>query len=337
VEEFIKNWIFAAMPVIKSKYKAPFLFRNYHISTIYASMLRKVPPVAQKRERLDLSDGDFIDLDFSFSSETPPLGIIIILHGLEGNAKRPYVLGMAKKFIAEGWDVAAVNFRGCSGEINRLFRSYNAGASEDLREVISYILNKKKYGKIGLVGFSLGGNLMLKYLGEGNELPQEIIAAVAISTPCDLHRSLKKLEEPQNLIYSRRFVKKLKNQLLLRQAHFPGNLDKKEISACRSLYSIDELYTGKAHGFESALDYYEQSSALNFIPNIKTPTLLINARNDGFLSENSSPVELAKDNSCFFLEMPEYGGHVGFIQEGITTYTEDRAFEFMTERDENFK
>ncbi len=325
------------MPIIKSTYKPPFLFRNYHISTIYASMLRKVSPVKQKRERLELNDGDFIDLDFSFSIHGSSQRVLIILHGLEGNAKRPYVLGMAKKFNFAGWDVAAVNFRGCSGEINRLYRSYNAGASEDLKEVISFILEKEKYSEIGLVGFSLGGNLMLKYLGEGNELPSEITGAVAISTPCDLHLSLKKLEEPQNIMYSRRFVKKLKNQLLVRESHFPGNLNKNEISACKSLYSIDELYTGKAHGFESALDYYKKSSALNFIPKIQTHTLLINAKNDGFLSENSSPVKMAQKNPRFFLEMPEYGGHVGFIQKGNSTYTEDRALDFISEHLKNLK
>lgn len=317
------------MPVIKSNYKTPFLFRNYHISTIYASLIRRVPAIHQFRERLELVDGDFLDLDWSFSLKRKSKKLLIILHGLEGNAKRPYVLGMAGNFNSAGYDVAAINFRGCSGEINRLYKSYNAGASEDLREVISYTLKKNKYEEIFLTGFSLGGNLMLKYLGEGNKLPTEIKAAVAISTPCDLHKSLKKLEEPKNRLYSRRFVKKLKQQLLLRESKFPDHIEKQKILACKSLFAIDELYTGKAHGFENALDYYKKSSALNFIPSIEIPTLLINARNDEFLSDNSSPVELAENNPHFFLEMPEYGGHVGFIQKKKTTYTEDRSLDFI--------
>ncbi len=317
------------MPIIKSTYKTPLLFRNYHISTIYASLIRRVSLIDQFRDRLELSDGDFLDLDWSYSYKPESKKLVVILHGLEGNAKRPYVLGMAGNLNRAGYDVAAINFRGCSGEINRLYRSYNAGASEDLREVVSYALEKNKYDDIGIVGFSLGGNLMMKYLGEGNELPAEIKAAVAISTPCDLLPSLKKLEEPKNRLYSQRFVKKLKQQLLLREMNFPDNIKKQEILACESLYAIDELYTGKAHGFENAEDYYQKSSALNFIPSITIPTLLINARNDEFLSKTSSPFKLAEKNPAFYLEMPEYGGHVGFLQLKKTTYAEDRALQFI--------
>lgn len=317
------------MPIIKSKYKAPFLFRNYHLSTIYASAFRKVDLKKPQRERLELPDGDFLDVDFNLSNNITKR-IQIILHGLEGSSERPYVRGMARLFNDNGWDVAAVNFRGCSGEANRLYRSYNAGASEDLEQVIHYILGKYNYEEIGLTGFSLGGNLMLKYLGEGNDLPEQIKAAVAISTPCDLYRSLKKLEEPQNFIYSRRFVKKLKKQLYLRQANFPDEITRDRIAGCNSLYAIDDLYTGKAHGFIDAKDYYSKSSALNFIPNISLPTLLINARNDGFLSENSSPVKMAQSNRNFHLEMPEHGGHVGFIQLKKETYAEERALEFLS-------
>lgn len=318
------------MPILKSTYSPPFIFRNYHLSTIYASMLRKVPPIRQSRERIELEDGDFIDIDWSFFETVPSDKLVVILHGLEGNSQRPYVMGMVHKFLNAGWDAAAVNLRGCSGEINRLYRSYNAGASEDLKAVLDHVLRVKNYTTITLVGFSLGGNLMLKYLGEGNTIHKVIEAAVAISTPCDLYKSLKRLEEPQNFLYSRRFVNKLKKQLHLRGSKFPSNLSAREISECRSLYAIDELYTGKAHGFKNARDYYKRSSALNFIPYIGIPTLLINAKNDSFLSSNSSPVEMAKANRFFYLETPEYGGHVGFIQKKKSTYAEDRALEFIS-------
>ena len=319
------------MPVLQSTYKPPFIFRNYHLSTIYASLFRKAPEVKQHRERLNLQDGDFLDLDWSFSTSGSTGKLQVILHGLEGSSSRPYVLGMASQFNRAGWDVAAINLRGCSGELNKLYRSYNAGASEDLREVIDHLLKKQNYDTLALTGFSLGGNLMLKYLGEGIELPSQLKAAVAISTPCDLYLSLKKLEETRNLIYSRRFVKKLKQQLLRRSELFPNNITKQEILNCTSLYAIDDLYTGKAHGFKNALDYYEKSSALNFIPNINIPTLLINAKNDGFLSANSSPIGMAEENPFFYLEMPDYGGHVGFLQKKKTTYTEERALEFISE------
>jgi uncharacterized protein len=320
------------MPIIQSTYTAPLLFRNYHISTIYASTLRRVSKPLYSRERLELPDGDFLDLDWSMPEQGKCKKVAIILHGLEGNSTRPYVKGMTNHFNNNGWEVAAVNLRGCSGELNRLYRSYNAGASEDLEQVVDHIQGHGRYSEIVLVGFSLGGNLMLKYLGEGRKLPQQIKAAVAISTPCDLYRSLLRLQEPKNFLYSRRFVKKLKKQLLLRETKFPEKLTRKEIAACRTLYSIDDLYTGKAHGFRNAKDYYEKSSAINFIPNIQIPTLLINAKNDAFLSENSSPADLAARNPSFFLEMPKHGGHVGFLQNKEQTYTEERALEFISER-----
>jgi uncharacterized protein len=320
------------MPIIQSTYTAPLLFRNYHISTIYASTLRRVSNPLYSRERLELPDGDFLDLDWSMPEQGKCKKVAIILHGLEGNSTRPYVKGMTNHFNNNGWEVAAVNLRGCSGELNRLYRSYNAGASEDLEQVVEHVQGHGRYSEIALVGFSLGGNLMLKYLGEGRKLPQQIKAAVAISTPCDLYRSLLRLQEPKNFLYSRRFVKKLKKQLLLRETKFPEKLTRKEIAACRTLYSIDDLYTGKAHGFRNAKDYYEKSSAINFIPNIQIPTLLINAKNDAFLSENSSPADLAARSPSFFLEMPKHGGHVGFLQKKKQTYTEERALEFISER-----
>jgi predicted alpha/beta-fold hydrolase len=224
-----------------------------------------------------------------------------------------------------------MNFRSCSGEVNRLFRSYNAGATEDLEEVIQFCLQKKKYDKMVLSGFSLGGNLLLKYLGETQFLPKEIKAAVAVSVPSDLGASLKELAKHKNYLYSRRFLKKLKNQLYERQALFPKEIEKNEIAACNSLLAIDELYTSKAHGYKDAADYYQKCSSLQFLPNIGIPTLLINARNDSFLSESSYPLEIAKNSELLHLEMPEHGGHVGFIQKGELYYHEDRALEFCCE------
>ena len=318
------------MPIIESTYNPPYIFRNYHISTIYAAKLRSVKPVAQSRERLKLKDGDFIDIDWSTANSCRSNKVLVILHGLDGNAQRPYVLGLAHHFNKYGWDVAAINFRGCSGEINKLYKSYNAGASEDLDLVITSILSKKQYETLAINGFSLGANLLLKYLGEGNDLPQELKAAVAISAPCDLYASLKKLEESRNWIYSTRFIMQLKKQLFLREKHFPEEITKEQISNCTNLFQIDELYTSQAHGYASALEYYEKSSALSFLANIKTPTLLINAKNDGFLSENSSPYPIAENSLNLYLETPEYGGHVGFLQKKDATYTEERALEFIT-------
>jgi uncharacterized protein len=318
------------MPLVPSTYKPPILFRNYHISTMYAALIRRVE-VPQKRERIDLQDGDFLDLDWSFSVKKTSK-VLVVIHGLEGNAKRPYVTGLAKHFTANGWDVAAVNLRGCSGELNRQFRSYHAGATEDLREVVEFILKKGKYNHMAFNGFSLGGNLMLKYLGEKRDIPPQLKAAVMVSVPCDLHGSLKQLQKKRNLLYARRFLYKLRNHLILRADQFPQQLSRKEIAACNSLLDIDDLYTSRAHDFENALDYYNKNSSLQFLKNIRIPTLLINAKNDGFLSEACYPVEMAKTHSKLFLEIPDYGGHVGFIQQNNITYNEERALEFIESR-----
>lgn len=315
------------MPLVQSTYDPPLIFRNYHISTVYSAMLRKAP-IAQQRERLDLQDGDFIDLDWSFS-EIPADKVLIVIHGLEGSAKRPYVTGLASHFSKNGWDVAAMNLRGCSGELNRTYGSYHAGATSDLQEVVEHILKKEKYNHIAFNGFSLGGNLMLKYLGEKREIAEQIFGAVMISVPCDLHGSLKQLQKKKNYLYSKRFFRKLRNHLLIRAEQFPKQLTKEEIDACNSLLDIDELYTSRAHDFENALDYYDKNSSLQFLENIQVPTLLINAKNDGFLSEASYPVEIAKNSQYLHLEMPDYGGHVGFLQKKPVTYTEERALEFL--------
>lgn len=315
------------MPLVKSTYDPSIIFRNYHVSTVYSATLRKAP-VAQQRERVTLQDGDFIDLDWS-CSEKETDKVLVVVHGLEGSASRPYVTGLAKYFIQNGWDVAAMNLRGCSGELNRRFRSYHAGATDDLQEVMEFILKKEKYEHIAFNGFSLGGNLMLKYLGEKREIPKQLKAAVMVSVPCDLHGSLKQLQKKENYLYSKRFYYKLRDHLLLRAEQFPDQITKEEIDACDSLVDIDELYTSRAHDFENAVDYYEKNSSLQFLEKIKIPTLLINAKNDGFLSEACYPIEIAEKSEFLYLEMPEYGGHVGFIQKKPETYTEERALEFF--------
>jgi uncharacterized protein len=315
------------MPIIQSTYSPPVVFRNYHISTMYSALFRKVP-LEQDRERIELKDGDFLDLDWSYTQQKNEK-VLVVIHGLEGSSKRPYVTGLAKYFNANGWDVAAVNLRGCSGEINRHFRSYHAGATDDLQEVVTHILKKNKYKNIAFNGFSLGGNLMLKYLGEKRDIPEQITAAVMVSVPCDLYGSLKQLQKKENYLYAKRFLYKLKNHLLIRSKHFPHKLTREEINACNSLLDIDNLYTSRAHDFKDALDYYSRNSSQQFLENIKTPTLIINARNDGFLSPTCHPTAIAENNEHLFLETPAYGGHVGFIQDKPVTYSEERALEFI--------
>jgi len=320
------------MPLISSSYNPPFLFKNGHYSTIYAGIIRKINNLEQKRERIDLPDGDFLDLDWSFAN-IPTKKVAILIHGLEGNAQRAYIAGSAKEFNAYDYDVCAINLRTCSGEANRLFRSYHSGATEDLDAVIQHILESKKYSKIYLKGFSLGGNLALKYLGEGRNIPKEIKGAVGISVPCDLHSSCKELLKPKNFPYAMRFKKNLVAKLKEKQKQFSDKISNDDIMKIVTLKDFDDIYTSRAHGFDDALDYYRKCSCLQFLPNIKIPSLIINAENDFFFGTECYPEKEAQQNKKLFLEVPKYGGHVGFIGPKNITYSEKRAIKFFVEVD----
>ncbi len=317
------------MPIITSSYKPSFLFRNGHFSTIYPNLTRKVTGVIQTRERIELNDGDFIDIDWSHTQQKTS-NLLILIHGLEGNAQRQYILGVAKHVNQHDWDTLAINLRNCSGQINRLYRSYYAGATEDLQSVIQYVLKNYHYKHIALNGFSLGGNIVLKFLGENPVLPKEIMAAVAISVPCDLKNSLDQLNSPKNFIYTQRFIKHLKSKLYERSLAFPEKLKKEAVKTCKSLQDIDDLYTSKAHGYRDALDYYTQCSSKQFLESIHIPTLLINAKNDSFLGSQCYPFDEAEKNDFLFLETPNYGGHVGFVDKSRIFYNEKRTLEFIS-------
>lgn len=321
------------MPLLPSNYHPSLLFRNGHISTIYSGIVRRVPPLPYKRERLELEDGDFLDLDWTYANGESKK-VVILLHGLEGDARRPYMAGSALLLNAYGYDVCSINLRGCSGESNRLFRSYHSGATEDLHAVVCHISAHLAYAEIFIKGFSLGGNLCLKYLGEGRKLSQQLKAAVAISVPCDLHSSLLQLMSAKNLLYARRFRKHLVGKLWLKEKSFPELISKADIKKIRTLKDFDDIYTSRAHGFGDAMDYYQKCSSRQFLPNIPLPTLIINAKNDSFLGPECYPVEEARANPHLYLEIPAYGGHVGFIGFKNQYYTEKRAIKFMEEASE---
>ncbi|WP_296317572.1 YheT family hydrolase [Winogradskyella sp. UBA3174] len=315
------------MPILQSTYNPPFWAKTSFVSTVFSGMARKVNGVVQTRERIALPDSDFIDLDWSYASKKSNK-VIILLHGLEGHAQRPYLTGTAKHFNDNGIDAIGVNFRGCSGEPNLLYRSYHSGATEDLDAVVKHVLTKNQYDAIYIKGISLGANMALKYVGEERNLPQEVKAVIAVSTPCDLRGSCDELLSFKNRHYSIRFLDHLKQKLKPKLIQFPNKIDLTDYNSIKTLIDFDHVYTSKAHGFKDAFDYYEKASCLQFLPNIKVPSLVINALNDSFLSAECYPVKEAKQNSNLFLEIPEYGGHVGFITKGNIYYNEQRALEF---------
>jgi len=314
------------MPIIESHYNPPFLFKKGHFSTVYSGLYRKVNGVIQERERITITDGDFLDLDWSYSKQKTQKAIIL-LHGLEGHAQRPYITGAAKLFNKDTFDTIGVNFRNCSEEPNLEYRTYHSGATEDLHDVVCHVI-EKGYKSISIFGISLGGNMALKYVGERPVL-KEIKSVVAVSVPCSLYHSMLELHKFENILYANRFRKHLVRSLERKRLQFPDRISDDEIRSIKTLKDFDDVYTSKAHGFKDALDYYEQCSSLQFLPDIKTPALIINALNDSFLSPECFPIKEAKNNSYIHLEMPKYGGHVGFYQRNKAYYNEERALEFM--------
>jgi len=213
--------------------------------------------------------------------------------------------------------------------MNKMLRFYHSGATDDLDLVVRHA-QRNGYTEIYLIGFSLGGNLTLKYLGERNS-SSEITKAVVFSTPLDLHTSCLKISKPGNVIYSARFIKSLKNKVIQKSKLIPG-LDLKGIERIDTLISFDDRYTAPLHGFDSALDYYNKCSSINFIESITLPTLIVNAQNDPFLSELCYPVSKVKNHPWVKFENPRYGGHVGFAQfdKNGLYWSEERALSFLT-------
>lgn len=315
------------MPIITSTYKPHFFFRNGLVSTVYSGLIRRIK-VEQERERITLRDNDFLDLDWSFAIEKTNK-VIVMLHGLEGNAQRPYMKGPAKLFNENRVDAVCVNFRGCSGEPNLEYRSYHSGATEDLADIVKHLIEDKDYSEIYFHGISLGANMVLKYLGEQNTIPSQVKGVIAVSVPCDLNGSCKELHTFKNILYHNNFKRHLVNRLKIKQTQHSGMLSIDKIKSIKTLRDFDDVYTSKAHGFIDADDYYKQCSSLQFLSNIKVPTLIINALNDSFLSPECYPIKEAKQNKNLFLEMPNYGGHVGFINMRGYYYNEKRALEFF--------
>lgn len=316
------------MPVVASTYKPPFYLFNGHIQTIVPGLFRQVEGVQYERERIITPDDDFIDADWSRVGSN---ALLILSHGLEGDSGRPYILGMVKEFNKLGVDALAWNYRSCSGEPNKLLRFYHLGASDDLGFIVRHALSKSRYDTIYLVGFSAGGNITLKYLGEApNQVPKEVKRAAAFSVPIDLKASTKKISR----VYTRRFLKTLMQKLEQKKQLFPDQLDLNEYSLSWSFPEFDNRYTAPLHGFKNADEYYTRSSSKQFLTSIRIPTLLVNALNDPFLAKECYPTAEAKQNPCFYFEAPEKGGHVGFPESfrSHIYYAEARAIEFLLEQ-----
>lgn len=318
------------MPLLPSTYRPPFGCANGHVQSILPVVLRRVPVVTPVRERIATPDGDFLDLD---RAEFRSSRVAVLTHGLEGSSRRAYMQGMAGALVRRGWDVVAWNCRGCSGEPNRLLRAYHSGASEDLDAVVQHVQAAGRHEQVALVGFSLGGNMTLKYLGErGDAVDPRIVGAVTFSVPCDLAASSARLAAWTHRIYMRRFLRTMSDKLEAKARVFPGSLDLTGMRGMRTFAEFDERFTAPLHGFTGAGDYWARASSRQFLRSIRVPTLIVNARDDPFLAGGCYPTAEAEQSRFVHLEMPESGGHVGFITFNAPDHeywSETRAANFL--------
>ncbi|MCA6078755.1 YheT family hydrolase [Fulvivirga sedimenti] len=316
------------MPVVKSSYRSPFWLRHPHLATIIPSMYRKVEGVRYERERIDTPDGDFLDLDWLRQGSRK---LVILSHGLEGSSGRGYMKGVARHFYNSGWDALSWNCRSCSGEINRLPRFYHHADIEDIGLVIDQAL--PAYEEVYLVGFSMGGNMILNYLGRlGNSVSEKVRGGVVFSVPLLLKSSVNALSTRSNRMYRERFIKKLGEKIRLKSELFPEVISDEGYEEIEQFPDFDNRYTAPLHGFKDAEDFYEKASPLRYLSGVKRPVLIVNAANDPFLGPECYPVEVADNLANIYLEIPKRGGHVGFVHRKLAhSYMEVRALEFFNE------
>ncbi len=317
------------MPLLSTPSYAPSLpfLRHGHLATILPTLLRRVRDVRYQRERIGTPDGDFLDLGWVKQGAAR---VAVLSHGLEGSADRAYMQGMARALAHAGWDVLAWSFRGCSGVPNRRLRSYHSGATDDLHTVVQHAL-AQGYTSAALVGFSLGGNLTLKYLGEqGAALDERLTKAAVFSVPVDLDAGCRRLDGPPGL-YRWRFLRSLREKARQKQQAFPGQLPAIDPATITTLRHFDDHVTAPSHGFADAADYYARCSSKQFLSGIRIPTLLVNAADDPFLPDACYPIAEAEASVHVFLEVPRYGGHVGFAAFNANGHfwSEQRAVAFL--------
>jgi len=279
---------------------------NGHAQTLWAALCRRVPPLQTRRERLELVDGDFLDLAHVGPAHAPT---VLLLHGLEGSVHSPYARALLAAVAARGWHGVLLHFRGCSGELNRLARSYHSGDTGDVAWVAAHLLRTSP--ALAAVGYSLGGNVLLKYLGEcGQASP--FCAAAAVSVPFDLSIAADTLNRGFSQLYQRRLVDSLKDRARRKFARLPAPIDLGDLAQWNDFRTFDDRVTAPLHGFANAAEYYARSSCRPSLRHITTPTLILHALDDPFLDPAGIPTatELAAPVD---LELARRGGHVGFV------------------------
>jgi predicted alpha/beta-fold hydrolase len=318
-----------------SEYSPAWWLPGAHAQTMWGKLFRRLPPQSTKRVRLDTPDGDFVDLHRlpSADQHAPRL---LILHGLEGTVRSHYAQGLLAEAARREWAADLLIFRSCGDELNLTRRFYHSGETADLAFVIDHILSESPTRPLVAAGVSLGGNVLLKYLGERNtSIAPQLKAAVGISVPYDLARSSRHIDRGFAKLYQRHFIRSLKRKTAAKLERFPDLVDRDELSRIRTMYEFDETLTGPLHGFSGADDYYSRSSSLGWLNRISIPTLLFNAVDDPFMPPDvlTDVRAVAAQNPALEVEFPPHGGHAGFIAGSNPFrpfyHAEQRACEFL--------
>lgn len=301
--------------------------------TVFASVARPLPRPRVARERWELPDGDFLDVD-RLGGPAADAPVLVVCHGLEGSSRAPYVRGLLSAARARGLAALAVNFRGCSGEPNRLPRFYHSGDTGDLAQVVARLVAERPGRPVVLSGFSLGGNVVVKYLGErGDDLPAEVRGAAVISVPFDLARSAAAIDGPGawSWIYRERFLRRLRAKALAKARRFPDRLDAAAIRAAASFSAFDGAVTAPLHGFASARAYWAACSSGAFVAGVRRPLLALAALDDPMVPADTLPLDAASANPCVELLVTPTGGHVGFVAGRLrpSFWAEARAAAFL--------
>ena len=301
------------MPVNDADYRAPTWLPGGHLQTLVPRYIRRLTLTGEPVD-IDLPDGDRLHAEL-YRSPEPDAPLLILSHGLEGSARSGYILGTTRAALARGWSVLAWNLRSCGDQLNRTPRIYHSGCSDDLDAIISWATGAG-FPRLHLGGFSLGGNVTLKWLGEQGEAARErgVEAAATASVPLDLLACVLTLERRGNWLYHKHFVRSMKRRLKAKASQFPGHFDLQRLKQMKTLWALDEHYTAPLNGFRDAADYYARCSSRFFLRDIRVPTLLVTARNDPFFNDRCFPTEEAEAHDHLIFEAPRTGGHVGFWQ-----------------------
>ncbi|HEX6309580.1 MAG TPA: alpha/beta fold hydrolase [Longimicrobiales bacterium] len=306
-----------------------------HAQTIAGRLLRRSAPPPFRRERIELPDGDFVDLDHPVFGLPESAPVVLLMHGLEGSARRGYAINTYHELARRGVRAVGLNFRSCSGEPNRNPRFYHSGDTADIEHVLRLLARRHADVPRGAIGFSLGGNALLKLLGElGDEVSALLTAAVAVSVPYDLGAGADWLDRTRTgRFYTTRFIRTLVAKAEAKAALLGGTCDIERIRAARSFREFDDAATAPIHGFTGATDYYTRSSSLHYLPSIRLPTLLLHSADDPFLPAECFPHPQIDGNPFLHAVLTERGGHVGFI-EGLpwapSFWAEEHAAAFLS-------